>query len=113
MHEEGLRADAVVRRAAGRSILAAERLTAKFEIGIGRCNPAQLDAIITVLIAEKGLVSKWSVTEIVGMRVMAVEIADIGIETANAQVESVRQRRRINIRFFDANLSFTVFVLSS
>ena len=77
MGKEGLRANAAVCRTTGRIVVTAKDLAAKFEIGFGGCDPAQLHAVITVLIAEKRLVGQRPVAEIIRVRVLTVEIANV------------------------------------
>ena len=66
-------------RAAAGIVLAAEQFAAEFEEQRRQWrDPAQLRAVVAVLPAEEGLVRQRAVEEIVGMRVVAVEVADVG-----------------------------------
>ena len=101
MGEDAVRAGAVVRAAA-------EDFGAELDEQVGRRHPANLHAIVAVLVAEEGLVGQRPVVELVGMRVVAVEIADIGEEATAAQGEAVRQRDRFDESFLDAELVLAI-----
>ena len=82
MREQRARADPVVLRAAAGEVLAAEHFAAEFEEQRRRRDPAQLHAVVAVLVAEESLVGQRPVEEIVGVGVVAVEVADVGKEAA-------------------------------
>src|SRR5581483_1842373 len=105
------RARTAVLRARGREILAAEDLAAELEEKIERRHPAQLHAVVAVLIAEERLVSERPVDEVVGMRVVAVEIADVRVEPAGAHVEALGKGQRIDVRLFDVRADLAVVVV--
>ena len=87
-HEQ--RANTAVLRAAAGKILAAEQFASHFQKHRRRRDPAQLDTVVAVLAAEERLVRQRTGKEVVGMRVMVVEVADVGQEPARTQAETVR-----------------------
>ncbi len=98
-------------RAAAREVLAAERFATEFEERVGRRDPAHLRAVVAVLIAEERLIRERTIDEVVGVRVMAVEITDVREEAARAHVESVGQRQRVDVRLFDLGADVAVVVV--
>ncbi len=113
MRKEGLGTDAVVRRTGRRRIFATKRFGADFQICLGRRDPAQLHAIVAVLVANKGLVGQRSIAEIIGVRVMTVEVADVRVEAPGARGESIGQGSGLDIRFLDACMRFAIFAFQS
>jgi len=73
--------------------------------------PAQLRAIVAVLIGQQCVIRQRSIDEVVGMRVMAVQIADVRKEPAGAHAQSLRQRQCIDVRFLDVRADLAVVIV--
>src|ERR1039457_620717 len=70
---------------------AAAGFDTQIEVGVGRCNPLDLQAVVGELAAEKHLVRQRRVDEIPGMRVNFVQIADARIEPPRLEREALGQ----------------------
>jgi len=110
MREQAPRADAAVLRVAARIVLAAERFAAELEVRVGRRDPAQLRAVVAVLVAEERLIRERTVDEIVGVRVVAVEIADVREEAAGARLNPSGS---VSVSMYASSISALASPLSS
>src|SRR4249919_4032524 len=111
MREQRARADAAVLGAAAGETLAAKEFATELEEQRGRRHPTHLHAIVAVLVAEERLVRQRPVEEVVGVRVVAVEITDVGIEPTGADAEVRRQGGCVDERFLDADVVLPVLAL--
>ena len=109
MREYAARAQPAVLRAATGVILATECFRPHFEEGCGGGYPAQLHAVIAVLATQEGLIRQWAIEEIIGMCMMAVEVANRGEEAAQPQAQAMGQRSGFDVRLFDPKLVLAVF----
>src|SRR6185437_3178106 len=78
---------------------AAHRLAAEFDEHIARREPAQLHAVVAVLPIEESEIGQGRISEIPGMGVLLVEIANTREEAPELRGEVPGQRRRLDEGF--------------
>ena len=109
--EQGLRISQRLRRFPGREAAATQGLRTKSHVQVSRCYPAQLHAIIGILLAQHGPVYQGCITKVPGMRMKPVEVAHIGIESTKAQPGTGRHGQRIHKGLLNLDLgTITVIV---
>jgi hypothetical protein len=78
-----------------------------------RRHPAQRDAVVAVRAGDERLVGEGTVGEVVGVRVVAVEIADVGEEASGAQAEARGKRGGVDVGFLDVDADSAVVLLEA
>src|SRR3546814_15653351 len=64
-----------------------------------------------LLAAEKRAVDQWRVGEVPGVRVHVILVADVGEEAAELHGKTGRQRERVDVGLFDADVGVAVTII--
>src|SRR3546814_12453056 len=70
-----------------------------------------LHAVVAELAAEKRAVDQWRVGEVPGVRVHVILVADVGEEAAELHGQTGRQRERVDVGLFDADVGVAVTII--
>jgi hypothetical protein len=87
---------------------AAEGLHAEHQIERRRRSPVQAQAVVVPVAAEEGPVQQGPLDEVVGMRVLLVQVADLRREATGAQLQARRQGGGFEPGFFHALFELAV-----
>ena len=91
-----------------RELLAAEDLDAGAPVEIGRRRPVQAQAVVEVVPAQKTAVQQRPRGEVVGVRVLLVQVAHLRHEAPAAQLQAGRQRGGADPDFLEVLLDLLV-----
>ena len=101
MGEQAVAAKAGMRRPGRREGIAAEHLATEFKKLPGRRQPAQLHAVVVVLVVEEDTIGQRLVGEVPGVGVLLVEVADPREKPPGAQGQAPRQAGGLEERLLD------------